>query len=102
MNLRTRMQLAEHRRRQLTAVCQWQRVELMDHMEPLEHALTSVQTGWRIVDRIRRHPGWLLAGAAGLLLISPKRLSGWMRIGTNGLRMYRQFAPMLRQIGGPR
>jgi hypothetical protein len=102
MNLQARMQRTALRRQRLVAECRWQRAELMTHLEPLEHAASSVQSGWNIVNRVLRHPGWIAAIGAGLFLVRPVRLSRLMRAGTNGLRLYRQVAPLLRQIGGPR
>jgi hypothetical protein len=96
--MNTRAEMLAQRRQYLIAECHAQRAELALQAQPLAHTLEIVETGVRIVDRIRQHPGWLLGAAIGLLAIRPRRLSALLQLGTNGLRTWRQFAPALQSF----
>jgi hypothetical protein len=94
--MNTRAQLLMQRRQYLIAESAAQRAELAQQAQPLAHTLETVETGMRIVDRIRQHPGWLLGAVIGLFAIQPRRLSALLQLGTTGLRTWRQFAPALQ------
>jgi hypothetical protein len=96
----TRAELLALRRLHLLAECDAQRVDLLLQARPFGHALTSLETGVRIVDRVRRHPGWIAAAALGLMAIRPRRLSALLRAGSSGLRGWRALAPLLQNLRG--
>jgi hypothetical protein len=93
--MNSRAELLEWKRQRLLAECAAQRHDLAVQLRPMAYTLESVSTGWRILNRIRRHPGWIAVIAAGLLLVSPRRLSAAFRFGTACLRTWRSVAPML-------
>lgn len=92
----TRAEFLEWKRQRLLATSAVQRAEVAVHLQSLAHSLDSVQIGLRIVDRVRRHPGWIAAAALGVMAITPRRLSSFVRLSTLGLRAWRFIAPALR------
>lgn len=96
--MNTRAELLEWKRQQLLAESQAQRAELALQIQSMAHTLESVQIGLRIVDRIRKHPGWIAALTLGLAAITPRRLSSFLRLGTFGLRTWHFVAPALRML----
>jgi hypothetical protein len=96
--LHTRAEQAALRRRQLMAEIAIQRIDLATQLHPLAHTLESARIGLRIAGRLRRHPEWIAAGALGLMLITPRRLSALLRAGTSGLRTWRVVGPQLRAL----
>lgn len=85
----TRADLLVQRRLMLIAESQAQRVDLAQQVLPLAYTISSVNIGLRILDRIRKHPGWIAALAVGLAAITPRRLSAVFQLGTAGLRLWR-------------
>lgn len=75
-----------------------QRAELARQLNPLVHTSASISTGLRILDRLRRHPEWIAAGAAGLMLLKPRRLSAMLRFASHCLRTWRSLAPHLQML----
>jgi hypothetical protein len=98
----TRAEQLALRRQRLVAECILQRADLSMQAQPLQHSLTSAAIGLRIADRVRRHPGWLAALGLGLFMVRPVRLSNLLRVGTGGLRLFRQVTPLLQQLSAPR
>lgn len=96
--MKTRAELLAWKRQRLIAQCIAQRSDFALQMRPLTYTLESVDTGLRIMDRIRRHPGWIAAIAAGLVMITPRRLSLLLRFGTAALRTWRSIAPSVRML----
>ena len=96
--MKTRAELLVWKRQQLIAESIAQRAELVLQLQPLGHRLDSLGTGLRIIDRIRRHPGWIAALATGVLLLTPRRLSSLFRLGSAGLRTWRSVAPVVRLL----
>lgn len=96
--MKTRAELLAWKRQQLIAESIAQRADLALQLQPLGHRLDALNTGLRIVDRVRRHPGWLVALAAGVMLVTPRRLSSLMRLGSAGLRTWHSVAPTLRLL----
>lgn len=94
----TRAQLLEWKRQQLLAESAAQRADLAVQMQSLTRSLESVQTGLRIVDRLRKHPEWIGALALALVALTPRRLSSFFRLGTFGLRAWRFVVPALRML----
>lgn len=93
-----RSEMLAQRRRQLIAQSIALRSDLALQGEYLGHSLTSVQIGVRLLDRIRKHPGWLAGAALGLALVKPRRLSSLLQLGTAGLRTWRQVTPVLQNL----
>jgi|GEM_PF-1806341 len=96
--LKTRAELLAWKRQQLIAESLAQRADLALQLQPLGQRLESMQTGWRIIGRIGRHPGWIAALAAGLFFVTPRRLSSVFRLGSAGLRTWRSLAPTLQLL----
>lgn len=96
--MNTRAELLEWKRQQLLAESAALRAELADHTQSFAYTLDSVQIGLNIVDRIRKHPGWIAALALGLVVITPRRLSSFLRLGTAGVRTWRSVAPALQLL----
>ncbi len=96
--MKTRAELLASRRQRLIAECLMQRADLAQQMQPLGHTLQAMGTGLRILDRVRRHPGWIAAVALGLMIIRPSRLSSLLRLGSTGLRTWRLIAPSLQML----
>ena len=94
--MRARAELLAQRRRHLIAESAAQRAHLAYQAQPLAHTLGSLEIGIRILERIRRHPEWLVGAAIGLIAIRPRRLSALLQLGTSGLRTWRQLAPALQ------
>lgn len=97
-SMNSRADLLEWKRQQLLAECQVQRTDLAMELDALNRSLDSVQVGMRIVNRVRRHPGWIIAAAMAFVAITPRRLSSFMRLGTSLLRTWRMAAPTLRML----
>lgn len=97
-NMNSRADLLEWKRQQLLAECNAQRADLALQLDALNDTLGSVQIGLRIVDRVRKYPGWIVAMIAAFMAITPRRLSSLMRIGTSLIRTWRQAAPMVRML----
>lgn len=98
--MKTRAEMLAWRRQLLIAESNVQRAELAMQVQPLVSAMTSAQIGLRILDRVRKHPGWIAAVALGVMAIRPKRLSAFMRLGSASLRLLRHAMPLL-QSGAP-
>jgi hypothetical protein len=96
--MNARRELAALRRQRLVAECALQRADMAQQLQPLAHTLESVNTGVRILGRLRSHPGWIAAGVAGLMLVTPRRLSALLRTGSLGLRTWRSLAPGLQLL----
>jgi hypothetical protein len=96
--MNSRIEQATLHRRQLITQCRLQRMQLAAELDSLQPTLHSLQSGWRIVNRVRRHPGWIATVGLGLALVTPRRIASWMRIGSTGLRTWRTLAPGIRQL----
>lgn len=96
--MNTRAELLEWKRQQLLAESETLRAKLADHTQSLAYTLDSVQIGLNIVDRIRKHPGWIAALALGLVVITPRRLSSFLRLGTIGVRAWHSVAPAVQLL----
>lgn len=96
--MNTRADLLAWKRQQLIAESTAQRAELAVQMRSFTHTLASVQIGLRIVDRLRRHPGWVAALPLVLAALTPRRLSSFFRLGTMSLRFWRLVSPTLRLL----
>ena len=96
--MRTRAELLAWKRRQLLAESGAQRAELLRQLRPLAYRLESMDTGLRILTRIRQHPGWIAGAAAGILLLTPRRISSLLRLGASGLRSWQSIAPTVRML----
>jgi len=92
----TRAEFLEWKRQLLLAESAAQRAEVAGQLQSLSHSVESLQIGMRILNRVRRHPGWIATAALGLAAITPRRLSSLFRLGTAGLRAWRFVAPALR------
>lgn len=94
--MKTRAELLALRRKMLLAECDLQRQELALEMRPLVLDAESLQVGIRIVGKASRHPEWIALAALGVAMIKPRRLSSLMRLGTTGMRVWRQVKPLLQ------
>lgn len=92
----TRADLLAQRRLALIAESQAQRADLAQQMLPLTYTLSSVHIGLRILDRIRKHPGWIAVVTVALAAITPRRLSSVLQLGTAGLRLWRLAMPLVQ------
>lgn len=93
--MKTRAEMLAWRRQLLIAESSAQRAELAMQVQPLVYTLSSVNIGLRILDRVRRHPGWIAVVTLGLMAIRPRRLSAFLRLGSASLRLWRHAAPLL-------
>ncbi len=96
--MKSRAELLAWKRRQLVVESNAQRAELVRQLHPLACQLESVDTGLRILARLRQHPGWIAGAAIGFLLLTPRRLSSLFRLGTRGLRSWRSLDPTIRTL----
>lgn len=88
--MKERMRSAALRRKQLVAQCHLQRAQLAAQLQPLGGALESADAGARIVRRLGQYPEWIAAAAAGLVLLTPRRLSAALRAGAQAVRLLRR------------
>lgn len=93
----TRADLLMQRRLMLIAESQAQRADLAQQVLPLAYTISSAHTGLRILDRIRKHPGWIAVVTVGLVAITPRRLSAVLQLGTAGLRLWRSVMPLVQR-----
>jgi hypothetical protein len=100
MHKGTRAELLAWKRRQLIAESGIHRAELARQLRPMVYRLESMDTGLRILSRLRQHPGWIAGAVAGVLLLVPRRLSSLFRLGSAGLRSWRAMAPAIRMLLG--
>lgn len=94
--MKTRAEFLAWKRQHLIAECIAQRSELAMQLQPVVHTMEAVNTGLRIVDRVRQHPGWIAGTAVALLVITPHRISSALRLGTSVVRTWRSMAPTLK------
>jgi hypothetical protein len=94
----TRADMLARRRQRLIAECRMQRADLACQLQPLASTLESVETGLRIAGRVRQHPEWIAAAGLGLALITPRRLSSFLRGATAGMQTWRAIAPRLAML----
>lgn len=99
-NMKTHAELLALKRQMLQAECALQREDLVQQALPLAYTVHSAETGAKILGRVAKHPGWIAAVAAGLVIIRPKRLSAMLRMGTKGIRTWRQLAPVVQKLMG--
>ena len=95
----TRADLLAQRRLMLIAESQAQRADLAQQVLPLVYTMSAAHIGLRILDRIRKHPGWIVALTVGLAAITPRRLSAVLQLGTAGLRLWRSVMPLVQRWG---
>lgn len=98
----TRAEFLARRRRQLVTQSAALRTELALQAAHLNHTLVSAEAGLRVLNRVRKHPGWIAAAGFALALIRPRRLSSLLRSGSVGLRAWRNTMPVLQHIIGRR
>lgn len=91
--MKTRAEFLAWKRRQLLAESGALRSELEQQLRPWTYRIESLESGLRIVARIRQHPGWIAGAAAAILLLTPRRLSSLFRLGGSGLRSWQSIAP---------
>ena len=96
--MKTRAELLAWKRRQLIAESRAHRAALAHQLRPLAYRLESVDTGLRILAKLRQHPGWIAGAATGILLLTPRRLSSLFRVGSAGLRSWRSLEPTIRML----
>jgi hypothetical protein len=96
MNMHAR--ILARRRQQLLARSIALRADLELQGQQMMASLSTVNTGLRVLDRFRKHPEWIAGAAMGLALIKPRRLSSIMRVGSAGLRTWRQVTPILQNL----
>ena len=99
--MKSRAELLALRREMLMEECRLQRRQLAIDMQPLMLGAESLQVGLRIAGKARQHPEWIAIAAIGLAMIKPRRLSSFMRLGTAGMRMWRQVRPLLQLPAAP-
>jgi hypothetical protein len=97
-----RSEMLARKRQELIAQSIALRSDVALQGEYLGHSLSTAQIGLRMLDRIRKHPEWVAGAALGLVLIKPRRLSAFLRMGTVGLRTWRQVTPLLHHVMGRR
>jgi hypothetical protein len=96
MNMHARI-LAK-RRQQLLVRSIALRADLELQREQMMASLSAANAGLRVLDRLRKHPEWMAGAAMGLALITPRRLSSFMRLGSAGLRTWRHVMPVLQNL----
>lgn len=94
--MNTHADILAQRRQMLIAESQALRTELAQQVVPLGHTILSLNIGLRILNRIRKHPGWIIAVTVGLAMIKPRRLSAFFQLGTAGLRLWRLAIPLVQ------
>lgn len=94
--MNTREELLALRRERLIARSAELRGDLAIQAQSIQHSAISIGVGLRILDRIRRHPEWIIAAGVGLAIIKPRRLSALLRLGASALRSWRTIGPMLQ------
>lgn len=94
----TRAELLAWKRRQLLAECAMQREDLARQLRPVGWQLQSLESCVRIAGRLRRHPGWIAAASAAVLLLRPRRLSSVLQLAATGLRHWRSIAPTVQAL----
>lgn len=97
------LKLLAQRRQRLQARCALQREALAIQKIRLGRSFETVDTGMRILDRLRTNPGLILALAGGLFLIKPRRLLTVVQTGLAVSRGWRLVAPLVgKWLGVPR
>lgn len=69
------------RRERLVALAAAQRVTLTQDIEPLRIPLARVDQGLAALRFIKRHPVWVIAGAAMFAALRPRFVGTWLRRG---------------------
>lgn len=86
------------RRQELIARCEAQRSAMVTHTRSLSHATSALDSALGILGRIRRHPGWIVALAVGIIAIKPRRLSALFHGSAIALRTLRTVAPLVQLL----
>lgn len=92
------LQLLAQRRQQLQARCALQRDALAIQKIRLGRSFESVDTGIRLLSRLRSNPGLALALAGGLFLLKPRRLLNMLQTGLAVSRGWRLAGPLLASL----
>lgn len=90
------LELAQRRARLVERVA-LQRNELAQAVEPWRGPLAVVDQGLQAVRYLERHPGLLLAAAACVAVLSPKRAFVWMQ---RGWLVWRMALAVKRRLYG--
>ena len=72
--------LAERRER-LISLAASQRIALAESIEPWRTPLAIADRGLEALRYLKRHPGWIVAGAATLVALRPVPIGKWLRRG---------------------
>lgn len=91
----THLKLLALRRQQLVTRCALQRESLAIQKIRLQHSLTILDTGMRILERVRSNPGLILALLGGAVVLAPRRLLSMLKTGLVVSRGWRLLAPLL-------
>lgn len=91
----THLKLLAVRRQQLVTRCALQREAMVIEKIRLRHSLATLDTGVRILERLRSNPGLVLALLGGIVVLAPRRLFSMLKTGLVVSRGWRLIAPLL-------
>lgn len=74
------------------------RAQLGYQFVPVSHSFNAMESGLRILDRLRAHPEWVVGALFALALLGPARIGAHVRGLTLGLRGWQRFAPLLARL----
>ena len=86
------------RRQALIARSEAQRSAMGQHAHSLSHAISILDSTLAILRRIRQHPGWIIGLVIGVIVIKPRRLSGFLQGSATALRTWRTVAPVVQRL----
>jgi len=90
------------KRARLLARAAVERERVAVQMRAWEAPLAFADKGLRAVRYVRRHPEWILAAAALLVVLRPRRAIAWARRGIAVWRTWRWMSASMRNISAER
>ena|SRR5437899_2758011 len=91
-------ELLARRREEIIARSAVQRRALQTQGQSLSKTLSAVDVGLDVLQRIKRHPGWVVGAIVGLIVLKPRRVLPLVEAGTVAWQAFRAVAPAWQRI----
>lgn len=91
----------EEKKRRLVMRSRALRAQIGYQFVPVSHSVGAMESGMRILGRLRQHPEWVVGAVFALAILRPGRIAAHLRGLTLGLRSWQRLAPMLAPALAP-
>lgn len=92
------LKLLATRRQHLLARGEHQRSTLLIQKKRLQSSFKTLDTGLRLINRVRNSPGLVLGLIGGVVLLAPRRLASLLETGLVLSRGWRLLSPLLNRL----